>query len=124
MDCNQQGSSVHGILQGRILEWVAIPFSRYLPDLGIEPGFPALQADSLLSELPWGATLGLLNLNRLGWGDKILISGRSQMWNPTLRLTFLFIEIKTEPRSEVRVTVQGHLKAVVNTLGSTVGVRK
>ena len=46
------------------------------------------------------------------------------MWNPTLRLTFLFIEIKTEPRSEVRVIVQGHFKAVVNTLGSTVGVRK
>ena len=28
MDCNKQGSSVHGILQARILEWVAIPFSR------------------------------------------------------------------------------------------------
>ena len=28
MDCNSPGSSVHGILQGRILEWVAKPFSR------------------------------------------------------------------------------------------------
>ena len=28
MDCNLPGSSVHGILQARILEWVAIPFSR------------------------------------------------------------------------------------------------
>jgi len=28
MDYNLPGSSVHGILQGRILEWVAIPFSR------------------------------------------------------------------------------------------------
>ena len=28
MDCNPPGSSVHGILQVRILEWVAIPFSR------------------------------------------------------------------------------------------------
>ena len=28
MDCNAPGSSVHGILQARILEWVAIPFSR------------------------------------------------------------------------------------------------
>ena len=27
MDCSPLGSSVHGILQGRILEWVAIPFS-------------------------------------------------------------------------------------------------
>ena len=28
MDCSPAGSSVHGILQTRILEWVAIPFSR------------------------------------------------------------------------------------------------
>ena len=28
VDCSLLGSSVHGILQARILEWVAIPFSR------------------------------------------------------------------------------------------------
>ena len=28
MDCSSPVSSVHGILQARILEWVAIPFSR------------------------------------------------------------------------------------------------
>ena len=28
MDYSPLGSSVHGILQARILEWVAIPFSR------------------------------------------------------------------------------------------------
>ena len=28
MDCNLSGSSVHGTLQARILEWVAISFSR------------------------------------------------------------------------------------------------
>ena len=28
MDCSLPGSSVHGILQARILEWVAISFSR------------------------------------------------------------------------------------------------
>ena len=28
VDCSLSGSSVHGILQARILEWVAIPFSR------------------------------------------------------------------------------------------------
>ena len=43
---------VHGILQARILEWVAIPFSRDPPDPGIEPRSPALQADSLSSEPP------------------------------------------------------------------------
>ena len=28
MDCSSPGSSAHGILQARILEWVAVPFSR------------------------------------------------------------------------------------------------
>ena len=28
MDCTLSGSSIHGILQARILEWVTIPFSR------------------------------------------------------------------------------------------------
>ena len=48
MDCNLPGSSVHGILQVRILEWVAIPFSGDLPNPGIKPGSPALQADFFL----------------------------------------------------------------------------
>ena len=39
MDCNPPGSSVHGILQAGILEWVAMPSSRDLPNLGIKPRF-------------------------------------------------------------------------------------
>ena len=42
--------TVHGILQARILEWVAIPFSRGFPDPWIEPESPALQVDSLPSD--------------------------------------------------------------------------
>ena len=52
MDCSMSGFSVYGILQARILEWVAAPFSRDLPNPGIEPRSPALQADSLPSEPP------------------------------------------------------------------------
>ena len=52
MDCSLSGSSIHGIFQARILKWVAFPAPGYLPDPGIEPVSPALQADSLLSELP------------------------------------------------------------------------
>ena len=37
MDCSLPGSSVHEILQTRILEWVAIPFSRDLPHPEMEP---------------------------------------------------------------------------------------
>ena len=47
-----RGSSVHGMLQARILERVAIPFSRDLPNPGIEPGSPAMQADFLSSQPP------------------------------------------------------------------------
>ena len=37
-DCSPPDSSVHGILQGRILEWVAIPFSRGIfPTQGSNP---------------------------------------------------------------------------------------
>ena len=46
-DCSPSGSSVHAILQARILEWVAFPFSRASPQLRIKPRSPALQTDSL-----------------------------------------------------------------------------
>ena len=48
VDCSPSGSSVHGILHVRILEWVAIPF----PQGSSQPRSPALQADSLPSEGP------------------------------------------------------------------------
>ena len=57
MDCSPPGSSVHGIPQAKILEWVAMPSSRDLPNPGIKPTSPvspALQVDSLpLSH--WGS---------------------------------------------------------------------
>ena len=64
MDCSLPGFSIHGILQARILE---LPFpSPILPNPGIEPVFPALQADTLPSELPGKAeSLGLVVLPKL-----------------------------------------------------------
>ena len=51
MDCDPPGSSVHGILQVRILEWVAMPFLQGIfPTQGLNPHFLHLlhwQADSL-----------------------------------------------------------------------------
>ena len=52
MHCSPRGSSVPGILQAIKLVWVAISFSRDLPDPGIGPGSPALQVDSLPTEPP------------------------------------------------------------------------
>ena len=51
MDYTPPGSSVHGILQAQ--NWSGLPFPSPgdLPDPGIEPRFPALQADSLLTEV-------------------------------------------------------------------------
>ena len=51
LDCSPPGSSVHGILQARILEWIAMPSSRDVPNPGIKPmspESPALQVDSVL----------------------------------------------------------------------------
>ena len=81
---NSMDYTVYGILQARILEWVAFPFSRGssepwgrrqvfciagrlltswatreipspkdLPNPGMEPGSPALQANSLVTEILW-----------------------------------------------------------------------
>ena len=54
MDCSLPGSSIHGISQTRVLEWVAIAFSA-----------PALQADSLPAEplgKPKNTRVGSLSL--------------------------------------------------------------
>ena len=52
MDCSPPGSSARGIVQARILEWIAIPSSRDLASPGIELESPAFQLDSLPSEPP------------------------------------------------------------------------
>ena len=52
MHCSPPGSSVHGVSQARVLEWVAFPSSGDLPNTGIKLGSPELQADSLPSEPP------------------------------------------------------------------------
>ena len=53
MDYNQPGSSVHGILQARILEWVDYPFSSLSSWSRIWTGISCIAVDSLPAELPW-----------------------------------------------------------------------
>ena len=50
--CDPMDYRVHGILQARILEWLAFLFSRDLPNPGMEPRSPSLQVDSLPVEPP------------------------------------------------------------------------
>ena len=61
MDCSLPGSSVHGILRERILEWVAMPSSRGPGDPGIKPVFlsslmsPVLAGGFFTTSIPWEA---------------------------------------------------------------------
>ena len=68
MNCSLPVSSVHGILQTRILEWLLCPALGDLPTPGIKPRSASLQADSLLSE-PSG------KLKNTGVGSLSLLQG-------------------------------------------------
>ena len=79
MDYSPPGSSVRGIYQTRILEWVAISSPGDLPNPEIEPGSPALQANSLPTELR-----GNVNDN-LKWRNKG-IPWRPSVWDSAFSL--------------------------------------
>ena len=61
IDGSPPGSTVPGILQARILEWIPFPSPGDLPNSGIEPGSPALQSESLPSEPPGKPLSALTN---------------------------------------------------------------
>ena len=68
MDYSLPGSSVHGILQARILKWVAVPFSRGSSRPRTEPRSSTLQEDALPSELPGKPkNTGVGRLSLLQW---------------------------------------------------------
>ena len=60
--CNPLGSSVHGIIQTRILEWVAIPFSRGLSWARHQSHILHWQMDSLPTVTPPTIYWPLLNV--------------------------------------------------------------
>ena len=66
--CDPMDYTVHGILQARILEWVASLSPEDLPNPGIEPRSPAMQADFLPAE-PQGKSKNIEgdNLSLLQW---------------------------------------------------------
>ena len=66
--CDLMNYTVHGILQARILEWVAFPFSRDLPNPGIKSRSPSLQMNSSPAE-PQGKpkNTGVGSLSLLHW---------------------------------------------------------
>ena len=70
-DCSLPGSPVHGILQARILEWVAVPSFRDLPNSVIEPA-------SLTSPVWAGRFLFFYHLRHL---EALLYSPLPLMWS-------------------------------------------
>ena len=68
MDCSLPGSSLHGVLQARVPEWVAISFSRVSSRPGIEPVSPALS----------------LGGPKCGGGSSRCTGGKEEMGWPTL----------------------------------------
>ena len=52
MDCSPLGSSVHEILQERILEWLPFLSPGDLPNPGIKPASPALEGGFFTTEPP------------------------------------------------------------------------
>ena len=68
-DCGLPGSSVHGILQARVLEWVVIPFSRGSSRPRARTWFSHIKADSLAySSFPYFSFLtyniGMLTITK------------------------------------------------------------
>ena len=51
MDCSPPGSSVHGIFQARILEWLPFPSLGDCPHPGTEPTSPALASKFVTTEI-------------------------------------------------------------------------
>ena len=112
MDCNLPGSSIHGILQARPLEWVAMPPPGDLPNPGIKPESPvapALKVDSLPLSPDWTRTGHLIPPGHSGslWG----------IWTRT-------VESQRENQAESRLLLHpgltGSCQGLLPSLGSSV----
>ena len=103
MDCSLPGSSVHGILQGRILEWVTMPSSRGSSQPRVRTESPTLQVDSLPSEpqrKPKNATVGNLTLPQRIFPTQGLNRGL-----PTLQVDSLAPELPEKPYFKIKHTL-------------------
>ena len=95
MDCSPPGSSVHGILQARILEWVAIPFSKGFSqprDQWVDHNAGILNCRQILYRLSQQGSSGRTAFNPKGQSKREplrLLPGKSGVSVPFLILPFL-----------------------------------
>ena len=93
MDCSPPGTSVHGILLARILEWVAISFSRVIvPTQGSNPGLlhcrqvlyhlslkgEYIKRNAWLDEAQTGLKIAGRNTNNLRYADVTTLMAESE----------------------------------------------
>ena len=101
--CNPMDCTGHGILQPRILEWVAFPSPGDLPNLAIKPRCPALQVDSLSAE-PQGKpkNTGVCSLPLLQW---IFLTQESNQGLPHCRQILYQLSYQRSPGKYYLITL-------------------
>ena len=104
MDCSPPGSSVHGISQARIPEWVAVSLSRDLPDPGIKLTSPALRR--LLYRWATREAPGLLPwyLSQIRYSLKTVKWARGWYTETTFQVTFRMYSFNHDPAPEVKLS--------------------
>ena len=99
MDCSLAASSIPGIFQAIVLEWVAISFPRGSSQLRDQTLSPALQTDTLSSE-PSGSPRPLMyDLNQIPNNYTVEMTNR-------FKGLYLIDRVPDELWTEVRDTVQ------------------
>ena len=82
MECSLPGSSVHGIFQARILDWIAIPYSGDLPNPGTEPmslASPALAGRFFTTSATWEPFVPEAGQKTLTWRGALLWEERNNL---------------------------------------------
>ena len=112
MDCSPPGSSVHGILQAKLLEGIAIPPPGDLPDLGIKPASltcPALADRFFTTSVAWEATPCIIMGPQNSCNETVLIlhffsCGHSWQQQALLLSHFFFLPMEKSHHMNTRGT--------------------
>ena len=102
--CDPMDSTFHGILQARILEWVAFPFPGDLPNPGIKPRSPALQVNSLPAK-QWIVSLKVFWWLTQGFCSATSASGAP----PVLHQSFCCIHMSVSLKPELSISAWAHI---------------
>ena len=105
------GLSAHGILQARIPEWVAFPSPGGLPNPGIKPMSPALQANSLLSQPPERGSYFTYHRSKNHWWNQMRRPGG---YVPNKRMKWKNIKTPNEMEVSNSSEKKSFLKRVIS----------